>query len=169
MLFLHMEHIQHQSLPWRVSLQLIYGVMGMKDDSLTNSLTGLSESLHRELAPFNVSVLIVEPGLFQTNFFRGLTNTKPLSSVYQNTPVAHVFQRITSNSAHNQQLGDPRKAARAIFNAVAGQPSERLIGKVLRLPLGSDANSMIEQKIENLKADNWKTREIAKSTDRDVS
>ncbi len=64
-------------------------------------------------------------------------------------------------------VGDVRKAAKVIFDTVAGSQTDRLIGKLLRLPLGSDVNGKIEQKLECLKADHEKTRELAKTTDID--
>ena len=66
-----------------------------------------------------------------------------------------------------KQPGDPPKAARVIFDAVAGGSNSGLTGKVLRLPLGTDACMYFEQKLESLKADFEKTKEVAKTTDRD--
>ena len=65
-----------------------------------------------------------------------------------------------------KQLGDPPKAVKVIFDAVAGGPDDRLTGKVVRLPLGSDASMYVGQKLESLKADYEKTKELAKTTDR---
>ena len=65
------------------------------------------------------------------------------------------------------QTGDPAKAAKIIFEFVAGDPASRLIGQVRRLPLGSRASTMLGKKIELLEADYEKTKEIAKKADRD--
>ena len=51
-----------------------------------------------------------------------------------------------------QPPGDPPKAARVIFDAVAGGPNESLYFGL---------------KLERLKADYEKTKELAKTTDRD--
>jgi len=63
--------------------------------------------------------------------------------------------------------GDPAKAAKIIFEFVAGEPDSRLIGQVRRLPLGSRASTMLGKKIELLQADYEKTKELAKKADRD--
>ena len=125
---------------------------------------GLSEALQVELSPFNISVLIVEPGYFRTNFLGGV-NIKPYSEAYKGTPAAQLFE-LCEKMAGNQP-GDPPKAVKVIFDAVAGGPNDRLTGKVLRLPLGSDANMYLGQKLESLKVDYEKTKELAKTTDRD--
>ncbi len=70
-------------------------------------------------------------------------------------------------AASGQQPGDPPKAARVIFDAVAGGPNDRLTGKVARLVLGSDASMYFGKKLESLKADYETTKDLAKTTDRD--
>jgi len=127
---------------------------------------GLSEALQVELSPFNISVLIVEPGYFRTNFLGGLEGAiKPYSEAYKGTPAGQLLDMCEKMAG--KQPGDPPKAVKAIFDAVAGGPTDRLTGKVVRLPLGSDACKYVEQKLENLKADFEKTKEVAKTTDRD--
>jgi NAD(P)-dependent dehydrogenase (short-subunit alcohol dehydrogenase family) len=82
-------------------------------------LEGLSESLSRELVPFNIRILRVQPGGFRTNFLVGATRTKVgLSGAYRGGPVEETlrhFERLNST-----QKGDPKKAAARIFEGVTG-------------------------------------------------
>jgi hypothetical protein len=65
------------------------------------------------------------------------------------------------------QPGDTAKAAKIIFDSVAGEPASRLVGQVMRLPLGNSASVILDKKIEMLRADYAKTSELAKTADRD--
>lgn len=67
------------------------------------------------------------------------------------------------------QRGDTVKAAKIIFESVAGDPASRLMGQVTRLPLGSSAIKTLGWKIKMLKVDYAKTERLAKAADRDVS
>ena len=127
---------------------------------------GLSEALHGELAPFNILVLIVEPGAFKTNIINS-SNIIPASEPYRGTPATFLLDAMEKYRVEETQAGDTAKAAKIIFESVALEPASRLIGQVMRLPLGSDASTMLDKKIEMLKADYEKTKVLAKSTDRD--
>lgn len=112
------------------------------------ALEGFSESLHAEVAEFGIRVLIVEPGMFRTNFFHALqTPAVPPAEAYQGYESAvgktmGMFAKLTGT-----QRGDPQKAVCRIFEVVTGQGfAGNLHGKVLRLPLGLDAIDRIEAK-----------------------
>ena len=129
---------------------------------LRPALTGLSESLARETAPFNIHVLIVEPGAFRTNFLSAIAlPNKPHTEDYEN--VQAVLGKFSAMAG--QQPGDPVKAAARIVEAVSGQGlAGHLKGQVLRLPLGEDCVERFEVKIKTMGQDLEKGREIAKST-----
>ncbi|KAA8650348.1 hypothetical protein EYZ11_000735 [Aspergillus tanneri] len=131
------------------------------------ALEGLSESLAREVSQFNISVLIVEPGAFRTNFLSARLKTEtPLSEAYQGGPVAAALEMF--DSAQGKQRGDPEKAVARIFGAVTGEGvAGELKGKVLRLPLGPDCVQRIEGKLKSLTDDLDNAREVALSTDCD--
>lgn len=124
--------------------------------------TGLSESLARETAPFNVNVLIVEPGAFRTNFLSAIAvPNKPHTEDYKT--VKAVFDKFETMAG--QQKGDPTKAAARIYEAVSGQGmAGGLKGKVLRMPLGEDCMERFEVKIKNMSEDLKAVREAALST-----
>ncbi|RKH55433.1 oxidoreductase [Corallococcus aberystwythensis] len=117
-----------------------------------HALEGLSESLAKEVAPFGVKVLIVEPGMFRTKLLGPSFRSMPELPAYAETvgPMrAYVAQ------AAGTQPGDPVKAAKAIADAVAaGAPT-------LRLFLGPDAPGAIREKLAQVAADVDRTEQIA--------
>ncbi|KAL3477314.1 hypothetical protein BJX99DRAFT_226374 [Aspergillus californicus] len=129
------------------------------------ALEGLSEALSKEVAPFNISVLIVEPGAFRTNFLSSLVKTEtPLSEPYIGGPVDTMLGLF--EAAAGKQKGDPAKGVKRIFEVVTGTgEAGSLKGKILRLPLGPDCVSRIEGKMAMLQADWDATREVAMGTD----
>lgn len=131
------------------------------------ALEGLSEALAQEVAPFNISVLIVEPGGFRTNFLSSVQKTgTALSEPYRDGPVDDMIGRF--DSANGKQPGDSEKAVARIFGAVTGEGvAGDLKGKVLRLPLGPDCVSRIEVKLKSLRDDLEASREVAVSTNID--
>lgn len=108
----------------------------------------MSEALAAEVAPFGIRVLVVEPGLFRTDFL----SADKLVSFDMSEPYRGSFADQGSQKykmAHGKQPGDPAKAARAILAEVFdpvlidGKPS-------LRLPLGPDAYARVEFKVKTL-------------------
>jgi NAD(P)-dependent dehydrogenase (short-subunit alcohol dehydrogenase family) len=108
-----------------------------------------------EVAPFGVRVLVVEPGAFRTQLFGSAFRSMPEHPAYASTvgPV-----RAWIKSAADKQEGDPKKAAKAIADAVAaGAPN-------LRLPLGADAVKNIREKLAKVTADVDATESVATAT-----
>ena len=97
------------------------------------ALEGLSGALHDELAPLGISVTVVEPGAFRTDFAgRSLTQSTTVIDDYADTAGK---RRKEAGTGHGAQPGDPAKAARAIIAAVEDdQPPAFLL-------LGTDALS----------------------------
>ncbi|KAL9083327.1 MAG: hypothetical protein Q9159_005834 [Coniocarpon cinnabarinum] len=102
------------------------------------ALEGLSESLSGELEPFNIRVLLVEPGAFRTNFHAAIQrNTTGLSSAYKNTPVEQTLDLLAA--VNGKQVGDPAKAAKAIVRVVGD--GCKVDGKrILRMPYVSPSS-----------------------------
>lgn len=125
------------------------------------ALEGLSEGLAKEEAESGISVLIVEPGAFRTNFLGAFVSTE--KGVGEGALGAAMDRWSTTAG---KQPGDPRKGAEVIFQVVTGQGNAgRLKGEVLRLPLGKDAVARIEAKTERVKHDVTAARDVACSTD----
>lgn len=95
------------------------------------ALEGISGSLRGELAPLGISVTVIEPGGFRTDFAgRSLTESRTVIDDYAETAGK---RRKAQDTSHGRQPGDPAKAATAIIAAVeAYEPPAFLL-------LGSDA------------------------------
>ena len=96
-----------------------------------SAIEGMSGSLRRELEPLGISVTIVAPGGFRTDFAgRSLQQSASAIADYAETAGK---RRKENDTAHGRQPGDPAKAADAIIRAIeADEPPAFLL-------LGSDA------------------------------
>jgi NAD(P)-dependent dehydrogenase (short-subunit alcohol dehydrogenase family) len=130
---------------------------------LTNYKLALSESLFVELGPFNIRVLLVEPGAFRTNFigFHKLP-AAGMTKDYEGTPLGNAMELF--NGFAGRQPGDPAKAAQRVLDVIQLQGMGQGKEKVLRLPLGIDCFPRMLGKIENMKVELEQMREIALST-----
>lgn len=80
------------------------------------AIEGMSGALRGELAPLGISVTIVEPGAFRTDFAgRSLTQSATPIDDYAETAGK---RRIENDTMDGNQAGDPAKAAAAIIAAV---------------------------------------------------
>jgi NAD(P)-dependent dehydrogenase (short-subunit alcohol dehydrogenase family) len=93
------------------------------------ALEGMSGALHAELKPLGISVTVVEPGAFRTDFAgRSLTQSSRVIDDYADTAGK---RRKEHDTMHGTQPGDPAKAAKAIIAAVESDepPAFLLLGK----------------------------------------
>ena len=96
-----------------------------------SALEGMSGSLRKELAPLGISVTVVEPGAFRTDFAgRSLQQSATVIADYAETAGK---RRKEVDTAHGTQPGDPARAAAAIITAVEDDEPPAL------LLLGTDA------------------------------
>jgi NAD(P)-dependent dehydrogenase (short-subunit alcohol dehydrogenase family) len=80
------------------------------------AIEGMSGSLRGELAPLGISVTVVEPGAFRTDFAgRSLAQSATVIDDYAATAGQ---RRKENDTMHGTQAGDPAKAAAAIIAAV---------------------------------------------------
>lgn len=121
------------------------------------AVEGFSEALRNEIAPLGISVTLVEPGVFRTDFLDGSSLHVASSRLDDYADSAGRTRSGAAERNHTQQ-GDPVKAAKAITDIVeqADPP--------LRLPLGADAVNAIEAKLAAVATDVDATRDIATAT-----
>lgn len=117
------------------------------------AVEGWMESLHYDLAPYNIHTTVVEPGFFRTDLL------EDASTIWPEPKIADYVERTTSTveawkKVNGQQAGDPVKLARALL-AIAGQEQPPL-----RFIAGADAIGAIENKAKELLAQVDASREL---------
>lgn len=121
------------------------------------AVEGLSESLAAEVGDFGITVSIVEPGYFNTEF---LTDNSLHLASEASDAYPGIREMIAAHKAMpGTQPGDPQKAAQALVS-IARQGNGPL-----RQQLGSDSSGLAEGKADSLKAETLAGRDLAHSTD----
>jgi NAD(P)-dependent dehydrogenase (short-subunit alcohol dehydrogenase family) len=123
-------------------------------------MEGFSESLAQELAPLGVSVSIVEPGAFRTDFLsaESLSISTRIIEDYAASAGAARSRLADMGTSHNQ-IGDPVRAAEAIIRlSEAARPP-------LRLLLGSDALMRARAKLRRLADEMTEWEAVTTGTD----
>lgn len=97
-----------------VSMSFIAKVSGGAGSGFHSStklvVEGLSESLNKEVSPVGIKVIIVEPGLFRTNFFLGLW----FLLIVECRNMSRRRGRKYRESNNGRQAGDPYRVAKVI-------------------------------------------------------
>jgi len=121
------------------------------------ALEGISEALGKEVQPLGIAVTAVAPGSFRTDWAgRSMTRTPRTIADYD-----AIFDPIRKarQEKNGRQLGDPRKAARAMLGAIdADHPPAHLL-------LGSDALGLVRGKLATLQEELTAWETVTKSTD----
>jgi NAD(P)-dependent dehydrogenase (short-subunit alcohol dehydrogenase family) len=118
------------------------------------ALEAVTESLQGELGPLGIKATIVEPGAFRTGFNGGALDVAKnvMPDIYPST------QQFAGWLKENdgKQPGDPRKLAKLLIEVVDSE------NPPLRLPVGEDAVTTIEAKLENVRKDiaTWREASI---------
>ncbi len=121
------------------------------------ALEGISEALGKEVDRFGIAVTAVAPGSFRTDWAgRSMKRTPRSISDYDD-----IFDPIRKarEEKSGKQLGDPRKAARAMLAAIASdRPPAHLL-------LGSDALGLVREKLSALESEIGAWEAVTVSTD----
>ena len=121
------------------------------------AVEGLSEALAQELAPLGLSVIIVEPGPFRTEFLgRSIKTARTEIAAYAETSGKLRQYRASNNG---KQAGDPERAVAVILSAIDAETPP------LHLPLGPIAYSIAEKKLAAFGKDMEIWRNTAIATD----
>ena len=103
------------------------------------ALEGISDTLSKELAPFNIFVTAVAPGSFRTDWAGRSMQRTPRSISDYDATFDPVRKAREEKSGH--QLGDPKKAARAMLTIIdSPAPPAHLL-------LGGDALALVRDKL----------------------
>lgn len=121
------------------------------------AVEGLSESLSKEVAPFGIKVLLVEPGPFRTDWAGRSTSRTPVKIADYEEGVGKRMNASLQGSG--KQAGDPVRGCEAIIKAVEdGMPH-------LRLLLGKMAYNLANEKLEAMKNNFVTWKELSLSAD----
>jgi NAD(P)-dependent dehydrogenase (short-subunit alcohol dehydrogenase family) len=139
--------LRAQKSGWIVNLSSMGGIVGNPGTGYYAAskfaVEGLSDALAKEVAPFGIRVLIVEPGPFRTRFRASVRRTPVGLAGYEAT----VGNRLKALSEPGTAPGDPERAAEAIIAAVTSE------NPPLRLLLGAQALKVAREKLAAMAAD----------------
>ncbi|MET3937688.1 NADP-dependent 3-hydroxy acid dehydrogenase YdfG [Paenibacillus sp. PvP094] len=122
------------------------------------AVEGISESLAKELTPFNIAVTLIEPSGFRTDWGgRSSVKTDTQIPELKDSFVGQMLQGVQQNGG--QESGDPVKAAAAVIKVVE-TPSPPL-----RLLLGKAAYQAATHKFTGLLSDIEEWKEITLNAD----
>ncbi|CAG9220214.1 Short-chain dehydrogenase/reductase [Paraburkholderia tropica] len=121
------------------------------------ALEGISETLGKEVAPLGIAVTAVAPGSFRTDWAGRSMMRTPRSIADYDAIFDPIRQAREEKSG--KQLGDPRKAARAMLAAIEAEtPPAHLL-------LGSDALGLVRGKLAALEQEIGAWESVTISTD----
>jgi NAD(P)-dependent dehydrogenase (short-subunit alcohol dehydrogenase family) len=124
------------------------------------AIEGISEAFADEVGPLGISVTIVEPGYFRTDFLDASSLHTEDGVIDDYAETAGATRRHAASANHNQP-GDPIKAVTAILQLGATDRPP------LRIQLGSDSYAAVTDKLKFVAAEQETWREMSVSTDFD--
>lgn len=122
------------------------------------AVTGFSTCLAFEVAPFNINVTNVAPGLFRTNFYdKGAMNTEADIHI-ADYDTARWQDDFVKNNSNHEQPGDPAKLSELIYEVSSTE------NPPLHLPIGADAVASAMGLAEKITEDVSKWKDKAENT-----
>ena len=125
------------------------------------AIEGFVESVAQEVAPFNVTFTIVQPGPTETGFREGLVEPEETLAAYDGTPVGAMRQSLASGIGL-KRLGDVDKMVQAMIDSVDRVPAPK------RLALGSGPYNRIKAALTERLQALEDQKDLALSTDIDT-
>jgi NAD(P)-dependent dehydrogenase (short-subunit alcohol dehydrogenase family) len=120
------------------------------------ALEGITEALAKEVQSFGIHVTALAPGQFRTDW-AGRSMDRAPRRISDYDPIMDPLRAARQAKSGNQP-GDPRKAAQALLTLVASDSPPR------RLYLGDDALQLVDQKIEQMRAEIASWESVSRST-----
>jgi NAD(P)-dependent dehydrogenase (short-subunit alcohol dehydrogenase family) len=121
------------------------------------ALEGISESLGKEVRDLGIRVTAVEPGSFRTDWAGRSMTRAPRSIADYDALMDPIRERRQQMSG--QQLGDPARLGAAMVTLVnSDDPPAHLL-------LGSDARTLVDRKLTELRAEHDAWKDVTLSTD----
>lgn len=121
------------------------------------ALEGLSEALGKEVKDFGIHVTAVEPGSFRTDWAGRSMNRAPRGIEDYDALMNPIREKRLAMSG--KQIGDPAKLGEAVVRLVnSDNPPAHLL-------LGSDAITLVDRKLADLRAEYDAWKDVTVSTD----
>ena len=121
------------------------------------AVEGFSQALAAEMKPFGIKVMAIEPGPFRTNFGSAVMRAKHRIAEYETSAVG---ERIAEMQAgYGRQKGDPRRAAQAVWDALAAPDTP------VRLVLGGGALKLAQASVAAFSGDLEAWAEVSRGAD----
>ncbi|KAI1333812.1 hypothetical protein F5Y15DRAFT_323213 [Xylariaceae sp. FL0016] len=113
------------------------------------ALDGMSKVLHKEMKDFNVRVLLVYLGTFNTEMLSKVNRVEhPLDADYQGTITKKNFDVLTTGDF--AAPGDHEKAVQAIYDVIMGEGVGAGLDRELMIPLGVDMAERVKETQDRL-------------------
>ena len=125
------------------------------------ALEGISEVLAKEVAALGVKVTAVAPGSFRTDW-AGRSMVRAERSIGDYDALFNPI-RDARVAKSGRQLGDPARAAQALLSLIEMEHPP------VHLLLGSDALGLVQQKLDDMRADIGRFETLTRSTDSPLS
>ena len=122
------------------------------------AVAGISEALSAEMAPFGIQSMVVEPGVFRTDFLDSSSLSVAAERIgdYDGTPAHVTLDWI--DKANHAQLVDPVKGAALIYEVTSTDTLP------VHLDLGQDTIDRLEVKVRQIESDLAPWREKSAAT-----
>ncbi|WP_413667304.1 oxidoreductase [Mucilaginibacter sp. Mucisp86] len=159
-----LPHLRAQRSGHIINVSSLFGFDAIPGWALYGStkfaVEGISKGLAVELAPLNIRVTVVEPGLFSTEFLsaESYSASKNIIADYETTVGP---MRVGADQLHGNQPGDPKKLAQVVVDIVHNE------NPPLHLPIGKDAVGMYKANAEKTSKEIDQWIEVSTSTDHD--
>lgn len=120
------------------------------------ALEGISEALGKEVAAFGISVTTLAPGQFRTDWAGRSMDRTPRSIADYDAVMDPI--RAARQAKSGNQPNDPAKAAQALLTIVEEE------NPPVRLFLGEDALGLVDQKLDDMRAEVARWEPLSRST-----